>query len=98
MTTKYAVYNPTNGESILVDTEEQATELFWGFMIQLALPYFHNTPYMLVEQNEDSSEVWKNIDTDVIEKPKTFAEIALLVEANRKIEPLSNPTPVETLP
>jgi len=98
MTIKYAVYNPTNGESILVDTEEHATELFWGYMIQMALPFFHNTPYMLVEQNEDGSEVWKNIDAEVIEKPKTFSEMALLIEANRKIKPLTNPTPVETLP
>jgi hypothetical protein len=48
---KYGVFNPLNGETTLLDSKEEAMQLFWIRMIQLTLPHFHNTPYMTIIKN-----------------------------------------------
>lgn len=69
MNTKYAVYNPTNGENVLFDTKEEALQEFWKNVVAVAISHCHNTAYMVVEQNEDGSEIWRNDNEEVIKKP-----------------------------
>jgi hypothetical protein len=97
MTTRYAVYNPLNGETTLVDTKEEAVMLFWERMIDVSAPFFHNTMWMTVEQNEDGSEVWKNENDNVITKPLTVEEMTAIQQSHR-VKKITNPTPVETMP
>jgi hypothetical protein len=81
MITKYAVYEATNGENTLYDTKEEAIEAFWVNVIALAKSNYHNTAYMVVEQNEDGSETWFNDNNKEIENPKTVAEkLKLLIK------------------
>ncbi len=75
---KYGVFNPLNGETTLLDSKEEAMQLFWIRMIQLTLPHFHNTPYMTIIKNEDGSETWKNINDQEIDKPLSYEELSNL--------------------
>lgn len=81
MATKYAVYDPTTGENTQVDTKEDAMQLFWMRMISLAKPYFHDTAYMTVEVNDETgTETWYNDVGNIVDRPKTAAEIGALLE------------------
>ena len=104
MSTKYAVYFMSNGENKLYDTKELALEAFWNQVVGVALSLCHNTAYMVVEQNENGSEVWYNDNNEEISRPKSHAEIKELIEKARiarkeaiKIAS-SDVTPVEVLP
>lgn len=96
MITKYAVYDPTSGENLLCDTKEEALLKFWSNVVSLAKTHFHNTAYIVVEQNEDGSEVWKNDNNQEIDRPKTAEEIQSMIERS-KLDG-SEMTKVETLP
>ena len=80
MTIKYAVYDPTTGENTEVDNREDAMQLFWQRMIKLARPYFHDTAYMTIEVNEETgAETWYNDAGKVIDRPRTAAEIEVIL-------------------
>jgi hypothetical protein len=80
MTIKYAVYNPVDGESTMVDNREDAMQLFWQRMIVLARPYFHDTAYMTIEVDaETGAETWYNDAGKVIDRPRSAAEIESLI-------------------
>ena len=80
MNTKYAVYSAQVGESVLYDTKEQAIDAFWINVVSLAKSHFHNTSYMVVEQNEDGTETWFNDNNQEIERPLTAAEKEAILE------------------
>jgi hypothetical protein len=80
MTTKYAVYSAQVGENVLYDTKEQAIDAFWVNVVALAKSHFHNTSYMVVEQNEDGTETWFNDNNQEIERPLTTAEKEAILE------------------
>lgn len=91
MTTKYAVYNATSGENVLYDTKDEALQAFWTNVVAFAKSHFHDTAYMVVEQNENGTETWYNDQNQEIDKPMTSSEILELIR-------IANPTPVEILP
>ena len=93
MSIKYAVYKPTTGETILYETKEEAIETFWLNVITMAREAFHNTAYMVVEQNEDGSETWYNDNNIEIEKPMNKEEFERWLSIIQQ-----NKTPVEVLP
>lgn len=72
---KYGVFNPLNGETTLLNSKDEAMQLFWTRMLQFALPHFHNTPYVTIIQNEDGSETWQNINGQEMDKPLTEEEM-----------------------
>lgn len=67
MTIQFAVLDPLTGEHSRVETEEDAVNLFAGRVLALALPFWHNTPYMLVETDENGIEHWTAPDGAVLE-------------------------------
>jgi hypothetical protein len=75
MTIKYAVYNATNGENVLYETKEEALQAFWVNVVKFAKSHFHNSAYMVVQQNEDGSETWFNDNNQEIDKPLSADEI-----------------------
>ena len=84
MSTKYAVYDPKTGENTIVEYREDAVKLFWQRMIELARPYFHDTAYMTIEVNEETgAETWYNDAGQVIDRPRTAAEIQAQLEEFR---------------
>ena len=83
MNTKYAVYNLINGENVLFDTKEEALQEFWKNVVAVAISHCHNTAYMVVEQNEDGSEIWRNDNEEVIRKPISSFQIQKYIESAR---------------
>jgi len=96
MELKYAIYDAKNGENIIYDTKEEAIDAFWIHVISVAKKDFHNTAYMTVQLNEDGTETWFNDSNNEIERPKTRAEIAELLNLSKISE--ENKTSVEVLP
>ena len=94
MTFKYATYN-VNGENTLHDTKEEALQAFWSNVVAFAKSHFHNSAYMVIQQNEDGTETWFNDNNQEIDKPLTFEEIEAMINFAEELE---NPTTVETLP
>jgi len=80
---KYAVYNPQSGQNIFCDTKEEALQEFWKNVVALAISHTYNTAYMVVEQNEDGSEIWRNDNEEVIRKPILSFEIQKYIDAAR---------------
>ena len=97
MIKKYAVLHPETGEYTFYATEQEAIENFWITMINFSFPFFHNTAYMTVETAEDGSEIWRNDNNQVIDKPLTHAEMLELF-SKRLVPAVPNPTEVVTLP
>lgn len=95
MTIKFSVYNAQTGENTLYDTKEEALQAFWVNVINFAKSHFHNTAYMIVEQNDDGSETWSNDGNKIIDNPKGSQEIEEMMSCATSLE---NPTKVEVLP
>ena len=83
MNTKYAVYSAETGLNTLYDTKQEAVDAFWVNVVALAKSHFHNTAYMVVEQNEGGTETWFNDNNQEIERPLTAAEKEAILEKHR---------------
>jgi hypothetical protein len=79
----------------LYDTKAEALQAFWVNVVVFAKTHFHNTSYMVVEQNENGTETWFNDYNQEIDKPMTPEEIEAIINFANTLE---NSTPVETLP
>lgn len=78
MIKKYGVIDLENGETTIIDTKEEAIKLFVERMINFSLPYFHNTPFISIEFNDDGTETWYNESEQEIDKILTYSEIEKL--------------------
>ena len=76
---KYGVFNNNTGEYSFVETKEEALQLFWSNVVEMALTYFHGTAYVTVDTNEDGSEVWRNDNLEEIDRPRTADEITAIL-------------------
>jgi hypothetical protein len=65
MTTTYGVYHPKSGETFIVNTKEEAINLFYKFMIDFSKEFFHNTMYFTIQENEDGSVSYFNDGNEV---------------------------------
>jgi hypothetical protein len=65
MNTQYGVYHPTTGETIVVNTKEEAINVFYKSMIEFSKPFFHNTMYVTIQTNEDGSISYFNDGNEV---------------------------------
>ena len=74
MKTQYMVYNPKSGQNIMVDTEQQAREIFLQYVAEFVQPYFHNVPYTIVDVDDAGIETTRPAG-------KTISDI-LIVESN----------------
>lgn len=87
MVKKYGVYDSELGITIVVDTEDEAVELFWKKMIKFSYPFFHNTSYVSIDYNDDGTEIWYNDNNNVIDKILTKEEKLNLIELSKtKVE------------
>lgn len=85
---KYGVFNNNTGEYTFVETKDEALQLFWSNVVEVARTHFHGTAYVTVTQNEDGTETWLNDAGEEIDRPKTPAEIEALVKKMPPIEVL----------
>jgi hypothetical protein len=85
---KYGVFNNNTGEYTFVETKEEALQLFWSNIVEVARMHFHGTAYVKVTQNEDNTETWVNDCSEEIEKHKTPAEIEALIKKQPPVEVL----------
>lgn len=73
---KYGVLNPSNGETTIVASKEEALELFWSRLIEFAAPFFHNTVYVSIQENEDGTTTWFNDQNqeiaEILDPKKTY--------------------------
>jgi hypothetical protein len=76
-----------NGENVLFDTKEEALQEFWKNVVAVAISHCHNTAYMIVEQNEDGSEIWRNDNEEVIRKPISSFQIQKYISQVRGTPP-----------
>lgn len=93
--------NHETGHYDYFPTKEEALEIFWKRVIDIAKKQFHGTPYVTVEFTSEGEEIWKNDCEEIIDKVPTPQEIeerlkTLIKERKRIEEELK--TPVETLP
>lgn len=79
MITQYVVYNAKTNRNEFYDTKAEATLAFWHNVVAFARSHYYNTAYMVVEKNDDGSEKWYNDKANVIDAPKTIAEIDQLI-------------------
>jgi thymidine phosphorylase len=84
MSLKYGVLDIKTGETTFVSSKEEAVEIFWKRMISFALPFFHNTPYVIIEEQTDGSSKWFNSNNEDIERILSFEEMNLLLEKERQ--------------
>ena len=75
MQTKYAVYDPSENKYFYFETKDEAIKYFWKAMFNFSYCYFHNTPFSVVEINDDGSESWKSADGSDMENPTLPQEI-----------------------
>ena len=75
MITKYAVYDASTGCNVIYDNKNEALQAFWVNVVYTAMNFYHNTPYMIVEIDENGLETWKTISEEIITKPVSEAEI-----------------------
>lgn len=80
---KYGVFNNNTGEYTFVETKDEALQLFWTKVVEVALTHFHGTAYVEVTQNENGTETWVNDLAEEIKRPKTPEEIAKLTKETR---------------
>jgi hypothetical protein len=85
---KYGVFNNNTGEYTFVETKEEALQLFWANVVEVARTHFHGTAYVTVTQNENNTETWINDSGQEIEKPKTAEEIEALIKKQPPVEVL----------
>lgn len=98
MITKYSVINPTNGENVLYDTKEEALAAFWDLVMYMVNMHFHNTPYVLVDIDDNGVETWRNVDGEEVIRPLTPEEMEEKINLLRAQRRLTTPTQVEVLP
>ena len=72
----YKIFNPTTGEyepaASLEECRAKTAEKIYNFY----LTYAHNSPYSVVEVNDDGTEIWRNPHGDEILSPEQIqAEI-----------------------
>lgn len=96
MIVKFAVYDAQTGVNTLYDTKEEAIQHFWANVINFAKSNFHNTAYVVVEQNEDGSERWFTDDNQEIDKPANNKNVEEMLRFAEELA--KQKTPVEVLP
>lgn len=69
MITKFAVFNPLEGEYTYVETEAEALDLFWTRMVDMTLAHFHGVPYSLVDVDDEGKEHWTTFQGEQIIRP-----------------------------
>lgn len=80
---KYGVFDNNTGEYTFVESKDEALQLFWTRVVEVARTHFHGTAYVTITQNEDGTETWVNDSGEEIEKPKTPEEVAKLSKTTR---------------
>ena len=78
---KYGVYNPKTGETDIVDTKEEAINLFYQYMIEVSKGFFHNTMYLTIVENDDGSVAYYN-DGNKVDRVLSPAELEVLWAAS----------------
>lgn len=76
----YGVYHPRTGAIHIVDTKEEALQLFTTFMIEFSREYFHNTMYLTIENNDDGTVTYLN-DGNVVENQLPLEDIEALMSS-----------------
>ena len=84
----YAVFDCNTGEYTRVATQEEALQLFWSRVVEVARTHFHGTAYVTVIQNENGTETWLNDAGEEIDRPRTPAEIEALIKKMPPVEVL----------
>lgn len=59
MTVKYAIFNPSNGEYVFVNTEDEIEDKKREIAMEFYLLHTHNSPVSKITVNEDDSETWE---------------------------------------
>lgn len=81
MITKYSVYNANAGVNVLVETEEEAIQIFWSNLVKNAKERYGNKIYTIVEEYEDGTIKLYNQDhEELIEQPKSIQEIQSFIQ------------------
>ena len=83
---RYAVFDCTTGEYTRVATQDEALQLFWSRVVEVARTHFHGTAYVTVQQNEDGTETWINDAGHEIDRPRTTEEIQALIQRRPPVE------------
>jgi hypothetical protein len=77
---KYGVFDNNTGEYTFVSTKDEAVELFWNRVVEVARTHFHGTAYVTVIQNDDGAETWLNDSGEEITRQRTKQELEALVK------------------
>ena len=75
MKIKYGVLNPLTGETDRFDSKAEAMQVFWKRMYEIAIEHFHSTAYVIINENDDGSELWYNDQSEPIARILSNAEI-----------------------
>ena len=98
---KYMALNPETGHYDYFATKEEALEIFWKRVIEIAKNRFHGTAYISVEINSNGEEIWKNDCEEIIDRiptPQEIDERLKTLNEERLRKEAEFKTPVETLP
>jgi hypothetical protein len=82
----YAVFDCNTGEYTRVTTQEEALQLFWSRVVEVARTHFHGTAYVTIQQNDNGTETWINDAGHEIDRPRTAEEIAELIKRRPPVE------------
>lgn len=93
---KYAVYDAKSGQNTYCNTKEDAISIFINNLIQFATSHFYDTPFAIVQTNEDGSETWKGFDEKEMKREFLNSEIEKAVR--EKFLTKSELTKVEKMP
>jgi hypothetical protein len=81
MIKQYSVYNANTGANVIVDTEEEAIQMFWSNLVKNAKERYGNKIYTIIEKYEDGRIKLYNQDhEELIEQPKSVEEILSFIQ------------------
>jgi hypothetical protein len=96
MTTIYKIFNPTTGEYATAETVDACAEVLADAAMYLLNNFTHNSPYSVVDINEDGSQVWRNPQgEEIVNLEELTAKLKLKIGKQLTSIPV---TPVETMP
>jgi hypothetical protein len=80
---QYALLNPKTGSYEIFDTREEAVPRFAEIALSLLLEHTHQSPFTIVETNEDGLQTWTAPDgANITDYVKEYGEIVNRVNSS----------------